>query len=107
MENTITQQEILLFTNTSFCARMGFKAHETGYPPTGAGHEKLEDACWKGLIPMALPEISRSRVNKDISLWEINRATNFLDLQFAESPRRLVTELSVNPYLFMGTHRLN
>lgn len=107
MENKITQQEILLFTHTRFCERMGFRAHETGYPVTGSVYDNLEDACWKGLIPSALPEIAHKRHNKSISLWEINRAASFLDLQFAESPRRMENELSVNPYLFLGSHRLN
>ena len=58
--------------------------HETGYPPTSAGHEKLEDACWKGLIDDPA-EISRSRINKDILLGR-STGRNFLICEFAESP---------------------
>lgn len=107
MKMTSTQQEILLFTNTRFCARIGFTEHQPGMPLMGAGHDILEDACWKGLIPHVLPELTVRSGGQPVSLWEISRAVNFLDLQFAESPGRLVSELSINPYLFLSSRRLN
>lgn len=107
MEKKSTQQEILLFTNTRFCERIGQRRHKSGLSYAGRMHEELEDACWKGLIPLVLPELTKTGIAESISLWEINRATSFLDLQFAELPGKIDNELSVNPYLFLGAHRLN
>lgn len=107
MQNHFTQQEIILFTNTRFCAKIGSKQQQPGLPLTGTDHEQLEDACWKGIVPEVLPEIATCASSNNTGLWEINRATNFIDLQYADSPRRAVKELSLNPYLFLGNCRLN
>mgnify|MGYP000902041797 CR=1 FL=1 len=106
MKTNSTQQEILLFTQTRFCHRMRFHpsaiSQENGQAPVD-----LEDACWRGLIPEVLPEISLKKQSQSISLWEINKADRFIDLQFADTPRKMIKELSLNPYLFFCKQRLN
>jgi len=102
MKTNSTQQEILLFTNTKFCSRPWCDQYEPGLTQKLSDKEKLEEACWRGLITDMMPEICERTYDASITLWEINKADSFLDLQYGEFPKQIEKELSVNPYVFMG-----
>ena len=98
MKHSSTYQEILLFTNTKFTARDWITKEESkGKEMTQ--REKLKSACWNGLITELLPEICEKTYDPTLTLWEINEAENFLELQFGSNQDRTPIAYSINPYL--------
>ena len=106
METKSTQQEILLFTNTSFSLRQ-----LSGNGPSADKHlttrEMLEEACWNGLIWEILPEICEKPNDLSLTLWEINVANSFFDLKFSEFPEEVENKHSLDPYKFIQELYLN
>jgi len=106
METKSTQQEILLFTNTRFSSRQWTEKDETG-KDNRSSREKLEEACWNGLIWQILPEICEKPNDISMTLWEINVANSFFDLNFSEFPRDIEKEFSIDPYKFLDIQGRN
>jgi len=107
MKTKSTQQEILLFTNTRFSSRQWSEKDEPGKESKLSQKEKLEEACWNGLIWQILPEICERPNDKLLTLWEINVANSFFDLKFSEFPNDIEKEFSVDPYIFLQVQVLN
>ena len=85
METTSTQQEILLVTGTSFSSRDFCENSEGLNYNNLTEKEKLEVACWNGLLPVMLPEIFKQHsVNQKLYLWEIREASSFIQLELGE-----------------------
>jgi hypothetical protein len=98
MKNIPTYQEILIFTNTKFSARDWSSKEETKGKELNH-REQLKNACWNGLITELLPEICEKTYDPTLTLWEINEAENFLELQFGTNQDRTPIAYSINPYL--------
>ncbi|MEO6584158.1 MAG: hypothetical protein ABIO05_07525 [Ferruginibacter sp.] len=101
METKSTQQEIIFFINTQFSQKQVKKIGATGKQSNATHIEKLEDACWNGLVMQVLPEICDQSGNIGLTLWEIKKANSFFDLQFSEYPNDFEPESSIDPYKFM------
>lgn len=69
--------------------------------------EQLKEACWNGLTPEILPECFYENANRSLSLWEINDANTFINLEFCEGIQRIEERYSLNPYLFMQFQSFN
>lgn len=101
MEPNSTQQEILLVTGTSFSSREFCQTDGTIYHQLSE-KEKLEVACWNGLLPVMLPEIFRQfSVNKKLYLWEIREASSFIELELGEQYMEFEKYFSIDPYSFL------
>lgn len=107
METKSTQQEILLFTNTTFSSRQWLNKDAGEKTNNMTPLEKLEEACWNGLIPQVLPEICEAPQEIKLTLWEINVANSFLDLKFSEFPEYVDKEYSIDPYVFTPLQVMN
>ena len=107
METKSTQQEILLFINTRFTSRQWSEKDDIGKESKLSPKEKLEEACWNGLISEILPEICEKPNDISLTLWEINVANSFFDLKFSEYPKDVEKEFSVDPYMFLEVQGLN
>ena len=107
MKTKSTQQEILLFINTRFTSRQWSEKEDTGKEDKLSPKEKLEEACWNGLISEILPEICEKPNDVSLTLWEINIANSFFDLKFSEFPKDVEKEFSVDPYRFLEVQGLN
>lgn len=105
METKSTQQEILLFTNTTFSSRQWMGKDMNGNNLTAI--EKLEEACWNGLVTQVLPEICEQPEDVKLTLWEINVANSFLDLKFSEFPEYVEKQFSIDPYFFTPLQIMN
>lgn len=105
METKSTQQEILLFTNTTFSSRPWMDKGMTANNLTPV--ERLEEACWNGLVTQILPEICVTPEDVTLTLWEINVANSFLDLKFSEFPDYVEKESSIDPYVFAPLQIMN
>ena len=102
METNSTQQEILLVTGTSFSSRE-FCENSDGLNYNHLSEkEKLEVACWNGLLPVMLPEIfNQHAVNKKLYLWEIREGISFIELELGEKYLEFEKEFSIDPYSFL------
>lgn len=101
METKVICQEILIMHQSHFFSRELIERVKSR-DDNLSSVEQLAEACWHGLIHVALPEISSS-----LSLAEINEGRKFLDLRFSEPGQNIDNEFSVNPYLFLGGVRSN
>jgi hypothetical protein len=107
MEQNITQQEVLLNTDTQFAHRQWADKDASGSENLSA-IEKLEKACWDGLVKELIPELDITlNSQKKLWLWQVHETRSFLALDFFESPGPKENEVSIDPYLFMTEYRKN
>jgi len=108
MENNSTQQEILLVTGTSFASRQACEKDETGTSGNMNPVDRLQAACWNGLLPDMLPEIiQKSPAGKQLFLWQVYETTSFLELKLGEFEEENERHLSIDPYAFMAAEIYN
>lgn len=98
--------EILIMTNTSFCAREWQERSGTEKRFLSQ-KQKLMQACWNGLLPDLLPECFDFTFNKSMVLWEVSEADKFIDLEYGNAIPVIEKERSLNPYIFMEAQGLN
>ena len=97
MNTDILQQEILLLTGTTFSQRQ-LQENDTKDDNNNLSEsEKLEEACWSGLLDELLPEII---TNKKLPLWEIVDSAFSLQIELSEYPLE-EKQFSINPYYFL------
>lgn len=108
MEAQYTQQEILLFTGTSFTTGAFCETPAEAIHVELTEKEKLEVACWNGLLPSMLPEIFRQfSANKKLYLWEIREGESFIELELGEKYIEFEKRFSLDPYMFLPLQSLS
>ncbi len=96
-------QEVLLLTGTSFagkelCSRNADSKEERNSFP----HEKLEKACWDGLVGELLPELADGHpVKKESFICQIIPADHFLCISMGTYNDPVLSESSIDPYCFI------
>jgi hypothetical protein len=102
MGHTSTQQEILLLTGTSFSSRQWCGKDELEKSRLSE-KERLEEACWYGLVKEMLPELFRqSTPENKVFLWKILEGKSFLELDMGETPFNKDRFYSIDPYSFLS-----
>jgi hypothetical protein len=95
------QQEILLMTGTKFSEREWAEKLVEDKNKLSAT-EKLEDACWNGLLDEMLPELAqKTSEGKKLFLWHIRHCKSFLEIELSESSPVIEREFSIDPYFFV------
>ena len=103
MGRTSTQQEILLMTGTSFSASQWCEKDESTDNKRLTEKERLEEACWHGMVKDMLPELFRQPKNSPkIFLWQIQEGKSFLELDLGETPFKKDRYYSIDPYSFLN-----
>jgi hypothetical protein len=103
MKTNFTQQEILLITGTSFSEREWSKNDDDGKRKNFTDKDKLEEACWNGLLYEMLPEIFKKSIDgKKLYLWEIKQGASFIDIELGEVPAKKDNYFSIDPYCFLN-----
>ena len=105
MKKNIPTQEILLPTASSFAAG---ELCDKDLLNDNSGKrlnpvEKLEEACWNGLLDDFLS--NKRTVGKNGSqlfLWKIHVADTFLCVELSQAPPDLDRYYSLDPYLFLS-----
>jgi hypothetical protein len=109
MAQQYTQVEVLLLTGTNFLA--GNWIPKDDDPAEGRGlsdMEKLQEACWNGLLETMLPEVWIKPANDGILyLWDIKEAEAFLELVLGEFPLPVDKRLSITPHSFLAYQDFN
>jgi hypothetical protein len=107
MKAQSTQQEILLITGTKFSEREWAEKIVEDKNKLSA-IEKLEDACWNGLLDEMLPElIQKTEDGKKLFLWNVRNCKSFLEIELSDSSPVIERENSIDPYLFVSEIPLN
>lgn len=107
METRSTQQEILLITGTKFAEREWAEKLVEDKNKLSAT-EKLEDACWNGLLGEMLPElVQKTTDGKNLFLWNIRQCRSFLEIELSDASPVIERENSIDPYLFVSQIPLN
>lgn len=103
MKATSTQQEILLMTGTSFANRQSQdKTDSSEKSKYLSEKDRLEEACWNGLLKEMLPEVFKEiDSKKELYLWQIKEGSSFIELELAEFPEEKDRYLSLDPYAFL------
>ena len=108
MAKSYTQVEVVLMTDTSFLAGNWIPKDDE---PTGrylSDMEKLQEACWNGLLETMLPEVWVKPANDGILyLWDIQEEESCLELMLSEVPLPVDPRLSISPHAFMGFQNFN
>lgn len=68
--------------------------------------QRLEQACWNGLLCEMLPEVCE-KTDRVMYLWRIKEGASFIDLEFGESPMAIEAESSIDPYAFLPLQIVN
>ena len=97
MYTDILQQEILLLTGTSFSQRQLFETDARDANSSLSEGEKLEQACWNGLLGELLPEVI---TNRRLFLWKIGAGDFSLQIELSEYPSK-EKSMSINPFYFL------
>ena len=103
MKNKIRQQEILLAFNSSFLSKIYFEKCNAGSSDISIELEKIEEACWNGLLEEVLPEVFTANTSdKPIYIWEIREYNSMMEIDMGECPSGKDNYLCIDPYKFIG-----
>ena len=92
METDILQQEILLLTDTTFSQRQLCENDAKDDSSHLSESEKLEEACWTGLLDELLPEII---ANKKLHIWQIGILNFLCKLNYQNTRQKKSSFLSI------------
>ena len=100
MKSQMTNQETLLFTNTSFAKRELCERDNANPNEVINSADQLEKACWSGLLPEMLPDIFNWNDQKNMYVWQVNQANQFIHITLGSAPCSPDHLTSINPYFF-------
>src|SRR4051812_43083474 len=86
MKSNSTQREILLMTGTTYLSKEWCGKDDNSQL---SSKERLEEACWNGLIKEIIPELFRKEAQeeeKELYLWQVKTGSSFLELDLGEYP---------------------
>lgn len=85
---------------------MGLELDEDPIQPSES--EKLQEACWNGLLKTMLPEVWIDPPNGGtLYLWEVKEAESFLALELSEVPLPMDPRRSIKPRAFLSFQNYN
>ncbi len=107
MKQNATQQEILLLTTSRFSQREWCEK-ENNEQNFHSSAERLQDACWNGILDEMLPEIvEKSSTGKKLFLWHVRHCNAFLEIELSDASPVIDPGFSIDPYFFIPHTFLN
>ena len=103
MEPQVINQEILLFTGSSFCSRKFYKRKNDDKSNNDhSTMEELEKACWDGMLYEMLPELTGKVTQRGNSyIWNTASGVNFLCINLGSGSTTVGKQTSIDPYFFL------
>ena len=103
MKQQNTQLELVVFTTTSLSRKVLCETTNNNKNENMSLVEKLEQACWDGLLNELFPEImgSGSTLSPKMFIWGIYPGKAFLLIDLANTPGVIDSVRSIDPYLFL------
>jgi len=103
MEPQVINQEILLFTGSSFCSRKFSKRNGDDESRSESSMEELEKACWDGMLYEMLPELVGNSLQRGNSyIWNTASGVNFLCVNLGSCSITTEKQTSIDPYFFLN-----
>jgi hypothetical protein len=100
MKKQSINQEILLFTNTSFAKRELCEKDEAASEGKTSYTYQLEKACWSGLLFEMLPGVFENE-GKELFVWKVNKAVQFIRVVLGPAPASFEYDCSIDPHFFL------
>ena len=102
MKQQHIHQEVLVFTTTSLSRKVLYENNNDKNENMSLA-EKLEQACWDGLLNEMFPEIigSGSTPSPKMFIWGIYSGKSYLAIDLVDTPDVIDPVRSVDPYLFL------
>ena len=108
MEKHTITQEILLVIKSSFAQRdLCSGDHGINQGKALSPEERLEEACWNGLMDEFIDGAPLNRKNGKLFLWKIHAADKFLCIEMSQFPGELEPFYSLDPHFFLGSKNKN
>ena len=109
MKQQHIHQELLVFTTTSLSRKVLCETKNNDKNENMSLAEKLEQACWDGLLNEMFPEIigSGSTLSPKMFIWGIYPGKSYLHIDLVDTPGIIDFVRSVDPYLFLPELHLN
>ena len=108
MAKIYLQVEVLLLTGTNFSAGNWVKKDDDPAGRQPSEIERLQEACWNGLLKTMLPELWINPPNGGVLyLWEVKEAESFLALELSEVPMPIDPSWSLSPHSFLSCRNYN
>ena len=102
MEPQVINQEILLFTGSSFCSRKFCRGNNDQSNTDHSPIEELEKACWDGMLCEMLPElVGNSLQHRNSYIWNTASGVNFLCINLGIGLTTIEKQTSIDPYFFL------
>jgi hypothetical protein len=103
MKNITGQQEILLSFTSSFLSKIYSDKCNTEPPGLCMDVEKIEEACWNGMLKELLPEIcNMSYSGRQMFIWGVRDYNSIMEIDIGERPSGKDGYLCIDPYKFMA-----
>lgn len=108
MKTHHVQLEVLLMTETTFASGNLAEKKNPLSQDRLTEVERLEEACWDGLLHDMLPEISPKPADDGVLyLWQIKATPRCLELELGEIPAEIDGHFSIRPQSFLVTRYYN
>jgi len=102
MKPQTINQEILLFTHTSFAKRELCEwDDEVRNEPKRSVLDKLENACWSGLLFEMFPDEFNKTNRRNMCVWKVNQAGQFIHIELGSTSASPECITSIDPYFFL------
>jgi hypothetical protein len=103
MKNKTEQQEVLLSFTSGFLSRVYIDKCNTEPPGLCMDVEKIEEACWNGMLKETLPEICNMvSSGRQMYIWGIRDYNSIMEIEIGECPSSKDDYLCIDPYKFMA-----
>jgi hypothetical protein len=100
MKPETINQEILLFTNSSFCNRPFSRRNDSDNSGNYSSMEEIERACWDGMLTELLPELFDNAQHNNY-IWKTTSGINFLSINVGSYSQGVEKQNSLDPYFFL------
>jgi hypothetical protein len=104
MKPQTINQEVLLFTTTSFSKKQFCEKDHMAGPADPS--EELQKACWSGMLFEILPDLLENSPVKTF-VWEVIPAETFIRIRSGSVPKGIESETSIDPYFFLPVTSFN
>ena len=102
MSHETCQQEILLSYNSDFLFRICVDRANSETEGESIDSEKIEEACWDGLLKEEFPEIFHlGSDGRPLYIWEIRDYNAVMKIDLGEYPCAKDDYCCIDPYKFL------
>jgi len=108
MKPSSPSREILLVTTSSFSARQFCEKEPQDKSASLSPAERLEAACWNGLLNEIVPEIMDDTDGEEkIYLWQVETRSSYLKLNLGTVNPEFEVEFTIDPNVLIYRKEMN